>query len=122
MELRPTTIELVEMTRVSIQSIQILDAANTTIVFSISLPIQFPVLQITKVRTTATIPDGGILLIGGLMQEIKFKATTGVPFLSNIPVLGRLFRWDVEDTEKRNMVIMVTARILMFDEEERKLQ
>ena len=122
LELRPTTIELVEMTRVEIQSIQILDAATTTVVFSISLPIQFPVLQITKVRTTATIPDGGILLIGGLMQEIKFKATTGIPFLSNIPILGRLFRWDVEDNEKRNMVIMVTARILMFDEEERKLQ
>jgi len=87
---------------------------------TLSFQVQFPELVLRKVRTTATIPDGGILLIGGQMSDVKFRAESGVPFLSNIPVLGRLFRWDNTDNERKNLSILVTAQILLFEEEERQ--
>ena len=54
------------------------------------------------------------------MTNIKYRGENGVPFLSNLPVLGRLFRWDVTDNERQNLSILVTARLLLFEEEEKK--
>ena len=87
---------------------------------ALTLPIQFPELELRKIRTTVTIPDGGIIMLGGMMHDIKFQAETGVPFLSNIPVIGKLFRWNVTDNERSNLSILVTGRILLFEEEEHK--
>jgi general secretion pathway protein D len=82
---------------------------------------QLPVVDQIRVRTSATIPDGGIILIGGRMRDVQFSTEAGVPAAKDIPVLGRLFRWDRKDNERENLAIMVTARSLLFEEEERKL-
>jgi general secretion pathway protein D len=85
------------------------------------VPVETPSLALIKVRTTVTIPDGGIILIGGLMQDIQYKAENGIPFFSNIPILGRLFRWNRTDNERKNLAVLVTARSLLFEEEEENL-
>ena len=97
-----------------------MSGAGASVLAVLSFPIQFPELELRKVRTTVTIPDGGIIMLGGMMTDIKFQAETGVPFLSNIPVIGKLFRWNVTDNERKNLSILVTGRILLFDEEENK--
>ena len=119
LELRPTTASLLRMTEIGITSWAIFDGA-LQVAPTLTFPIQFPELQLQKVRTTVTIPDGGIIMLGGMMSDIKFQSETGVPFLSNIPVIGKLFRWNTTDTERRNLSILVTGRILLFDEEENK--
>jgi general secretion pathway protein D len=116
LELRPTTAALLRMPEIVITSTSILDGNSYTLDF----PIQFPELELRKVRTTVTIPDGGIIMLGGMMSDIKFQSESGVPFLSNIPVIGKLFRWNTTDNERRNLSVLVTGRILLFDEEENK--
>ena len=61
------------------------------------------------------------MLIGGLYKNTKFNAENGVPFLSDLPVVGRMFRWNVVDNEKSNLAILISPRIILFNEEEEKL-
>lgn len=121
MELKPTTAELVE----ALQEIPLIGAqiipTEPPIYQTIILPIYFPRLELRKLRTTLTVPDGGLILLGGLMKDVKYYAETGVPFISNLPIIGRLFRWSVEDNEKRNLYFMTRAKLLIFEEEERDL-
>jgi Flp pilus assembly secretin CpaC/tetratricopeptide (TPR) repeat protein len=126
MELRPTTSTLEGM---ATQTVNVqLNNPDQVIggviqpggVQNMTAVIQEPKLQIQRIRTTVTIPDGGIILIGGLMRNVKFHAENGIPVMKDIPLLGRLFRWDVVQNERRNLLIMVTGRILLFDELERE--
>jgi len=121
LELRPTVTELVSFVTRQIDSFSVNAGANVNILVMLSFPIQFPELAIRRVRTTATVPDGGILMLGGLYRNVKFHAENGVPFLSDLPVVGRLFRWNTVDTARSNLAILVSPRIILFNEEEEKL-
>jgi Flp pilus assembly secretin CpaC len=121
LEMRPTVTELAEFTTRVIHSYSINQGANVAVLTFLSFPIQFPTLLIQRVRTTAIVPDGGILLLAGLQKNIKFHAENGVPFMSDLPVIGRLFRWNVVDNSRTNLAILVSPRIVLFNEEEAKL-
>jgi len=121
MELRPTVTELVNFQTRQIDTFAVNSGANVNILVNLAFPIQFPELSIRRVRTTATCPDGGILLVGGLYRNVKFNAENGVPFLSDLPVVGRLFRWNTVDNAKSNLAILISPRIILFNEEEEKL-
>jgi hypothetical protein len=122
MELRPTTAELRRIDEITIRHWSVLSGGTITVITVIDFPIMFPELELRKVRTTVTIPDGGIIMLGGMMSDIKFQSENGVPFLSNLPIIGRLFRWNIIDNERRNLTILVTGRIINFEEEEKKLR
>ncbi len=122
LELRPTTAELRRVDEITIRHWSVLSGGTITVITVIDFPIMFPELELRKVRTTVTIPDGGIIMLGGMMSDIKFQSENGVPFLSNLPIIGRLFRWNIIDNERRNLTILVTGRIISFEEEEKKLR
>ncbi|MBN1808183.1 MAG: hypothetical protein JW909_03880 [Planctomycetes bacterium] len=119
LEMKPTLATLLQLDVINLQGAVLL--GDPPVPVGVNLPVDFPILELRKVRTTVTLPDGGLVLLGGLMQNIKYISENGVPFLSNIPIVGRLFRWTIEDNEKRNLSIMVRAKLLMFEDEERKL-
>jgi type II secretory pathway component GspD/PulD (secretin) len=120
-ELRPTLTELVRFQTRQLDSFTVNAGAQVNIILQLSFPIQFPELAISRVRTTATVPDGGILLIAGLLRNVKFNAENGVPFVSDLPVVGRLFRWTNTENAKQNLSILVSPRLILFNEEEEKL-
>jgi len=120
LELRPTTAVLLRIDEIVVRSWTVLTGGTVAVIALLEFPIQFPELELRKIRTTVTIPDGGIIMLGGMMSDIKFQAESGVPFLSNIPVVGKLFRWNTVDNERKNLSILVTGRILLFDEEENR--
>jgi general secretion pathway protein D len=78
-------------------------------------------LELRSVRTTVTVPDGGTLLISGMMTNHKFDAHSGIPFASDLPIVGRLFGTDLKQRERQNLVVLVTANLILFDEEESRL-
>ncbi|MEI6232887.1 MAG: hypothetical protein WCT04_07540 [Planctomycetota bacterium] len=121
LELRPTVTELTNFVTRQIDTFSVNSGAQVNVIVLLSFPIQFPELSIQKVRTTATVPDGGVMLIGGLYKNVKFNAENGVPFMSDLPVIGRLFRWNVVDNAKSNLAILISPRIILFNEEEEKL-
>ena len=74
--------------------------------------IEMPVFSTRKVTTAVTIWDGATVAIGGLMREDVKHTNDKVPLLGDVPLLGRLFRSEAEQREKRNLMIFVTAKLI----------
>ena len=71
-----------------------------------------PIFSTRKVRTQVSVWDGQTVMLGGLMREDVQKVEDKVPFLGDVPLVGRLFRSSVDQHQKRNLVIFVTARLI----------
>ncbi len=86
-----------------------------------SYPLTVPQMVYNAVRTSATIPDGGSLVLAGMTNGISNRSHAGVPFLSHIPFLGRLFSTNGRAESERRQIIVVQADLVLFDEIESKL-
>jgi general secretion pathway protein D len=70
---------------------------------------------ITNKRTIDTnvlIEDGGIVVLGGLIQEGDTRGENRVPYLGRIPVLGALFKTRTRRNEKRNLMVFLRPKII----------
>jgi general secretion pathway protein D len=71
-----------------------------------------PIFSTRKVTTNVSIWDGQTVALGGLIREDVQKVQDKVPLLGDIPIAGRLFRSNVDQKIKRNLIIFVTARLM----------
>ena len=67
---------------------------------------------VRRVRTEVTIWDGATVVMGGLTREQAVTVDDKVPVLGDIPLLGRLFQSKGESSEKRNLLIFVSANLI----------
>jgi len=72
---------------------------------------QLPELEIKSVRTTAVVPDGGSILIGGLSRGRNVERRAEVPWLANIPVVGFFFKEEGYNDEKSGLMVLLRAWI-----------
>ena len=61
--------------------------------------------------------DGHTLVIGGLISESTNKTSTGIPLLSQIPVLGALFGSTTNKKTRQELIVMVTPHVVGNSEE-----
>lgn len=80
-----------------------------------------PSIDYQAVRTSVTIPDGGSLVIGGMTNADSERTHAGVPFLSHIPFLGRLFSSNGKRETHLQTMVVVQADIVLFEEIEKNL-
>lgn len=82
-------------------------AGNTTV----SVPSGFvmPVFSVREVQTRVTVFDGATVVLGGLTREDVRTIEDSVPILGDIPLVGRLFQSKGKSSEKKNLIIFVTA-------------
>jgi type IV pilus assembly protein PilQ len=73
---------------------------------------KFPIINTREAETQVLIRDGETVVIGGLLKDVKTRGRSGIPFLGDIPLLGLLFQRQTEDTEKIDLLIFITARIM----------
>ena len=71
-----------------------------------------PIFSTRSVETEVTILDGSTVVMGGLTRDEVRSVEDRVPFLGDIPAIGRLFRSDGETRQKRNLLIFVTANLV----------
>lgn len=71
-----------------------------------------PIFSVRKVTTNVSIWDGQTVALGGLIREDVQKVNDKVPIIGDIPYAGALFRSEVDQKIKRNLVIFVTARLM----------
>jgi general secretion pathway protein D len=64
------------------------------------------------VSTTVLIEDGGIVVLGGLIEDDTSKGESRVPFLGNIPILGLLFKTRNQTSSKQNLMIFIRPKIM----------
>jgi general secretion pathway protein D len=71
-----------------------------------------PVFASRNVVTKISIWDGHTVVLGGLIREQVTTIKDKVPILGDIPLIGRLFRSEGQYSEKKNLLIFVTARLV----------
>ena len=80
--------------------------------------LQFPIMATTTVLTTVNVPDGGTVLLGGVKRVNEGRTEAGVPILNKLPYVNRLFKNVGTGRETQSLMIMVTPRIIIGEEEE----
>jgi general secretion pathway protein D len=83
--------------------------------------IQLPEFLFTTVTTTVSVPDGGTVLLGGIKRLREGRNEFGVPILSKIPYINRLFKNVGLGRTTDSLMLMVTPRIIIQEEEEERL-
>ncbi len=72
----------------------------------------FPSFNTTKTKTSIVVPDQQSIVIGGIIQETNDVASQGIPLMGSIPILGKLFRYDVEQIQKKELIIVITPYVV----------
>ena len=70
-----------------------------------------------KIETMVLANDGNIVVLGGLVSDEVKDNSEGVPLLSSIPLLGRLFRSDSVKVTKQNLLVFIRPTIIRDDED-----
>ena len=83
--------------------------------------VQLPTFSYVNVSTTVSVPDGGTILLGGIKRLSEGRNEAGVPILNKIPYINRLFKNVGIGRETQSLMMMVTPRIIIQEEEEAKL-
>ncbi len=88
-----------------------IDKSSSTITYY-DAPMEQPFFHVRSVDSKISVYPGATIVMGGLITEARKAMDDKIPFLGDIPFIGRLFRSHSEQTSKRNLLIFVTTRIV----------
>jgi len=71
-----------------------------------------PIIDTQKLDTEVTVPDKSTIVIGGLISDNTERDTSGLPFLSDIPVLGYLFKDTKKSKTRTELIIMIQPTVV----------
>jgi general secretion pathway protein D len=71
-----------------------------------------PQTHSAQITSDFAVPNGGTVVIGGLIDSDVEKKWEGIPFLSRLPVIGYAFRHTVESVLKKEMIVIITPHAL----------
>ncbi|MDM8524804.1 type II secretion system protein GspD [Desulfococcaceae bacterium HSG8] len=74
--------------------------------------ISSPNILTRKISTSLTLEDGGSVLLGGLISSSTNRGYSGVPVLSSIPIIGRLFRVERETEDRTELIMLIIPYII----------
>lgn len=76
-----------------------------------------PIFENQEIETTVVVRDGENVVLGGLIQNNNDALNTGVPFLNQVPGLGRLFSYTRDNNERRELFIVIRPEIINVNEQ-----
>ncbi|OGS17873.1 MAG: hypothetical protein A2219_01695 [Elusimicrobia bacterium RIFOXYA2_FULL_50_26] len=71
-----------------------------------------PIIASRQADTTVMVKNGETIVIGGLIREEDRKLGTQVPLLGELPIIGHLFRRDVNTKERSELLVFITPQII----------
>ena len=74
--------------------------------------LEVPDISTEELTTSVTVQDGSAVVLGGLITEDTGKTKDGIPVLSRIPGIGRLFGFDSETKSRSELIIMIRPQII----------
>jgi general secretion pathway protein D len=107
LEIQPTVAKVVALR----------DFSTTLAGQTAAVTFQLPELEVQSVFTTAIVPDGGSILIGGLSRLRNVERRAEVPWLANVPILGFFFKEEGYSDERESLMILIRAWITDVKEE-----
>jgi general secretion pathway protein D len=95
---------------------EVSDVARTT-----SSGIDSPTIQQRKVTSKVAVQSSESVALGGLIRDSKSDTRSGIPVLSDIPILGALFRSTTESVRRTELLVLITPRIVRNPSEARQV-
>jgi general secretion pathway protein D len=83
--------------------------------------IDSPTIQQRKLATTVAVQDGASIALGGLIRDTQDYSDSGVPFLKDVPVLGKLFGTTTAKGAQTELLIFLRPRIIRNPEAAREM-
>lgn len=78
-----------------------------------------PIFQKRNIQSAVTVQSSETLVLGGLIRDRKSTVKTGVPFVMDIPILGRLFSSTNNESERTELIVLMTPKAVRTQEEAR---
>jgi general secretion pathway protein D len=72
----------------------------------------FPSFDIRQAETTAVVQDGDTLAIGGIIADNRTQTRTGIPYIMDIPVIGRFFRTTTDAVIRTDLIMLITPHVV----------
>ena len=113
MTVRPTVTRLVQLINVPINTGGAAGGAGSNTAF-----IQLPIIAVQALETTVNVPDRGTLLLGGQRLASQIEREQGVPILSKIPIINRLFTNRGMVRDEQTLIILIKPTIIIQRESE----
>ena len=83
--------------------------------------IDSPTIQQRRISTTVAVNDGESLALGGLIEDSVSRNQSGIPILSEIPFLGEAFRSTTDTTERTELLVIITPRVIRSMDDARRV-
>ena len=84
--------------------------------------IKSPIVNVTTAQTTVSAASGETIVLGGLITKSKRTVNRRVPYLSDIPIVGCLFRYDSETKRKTELLIIMTPWVVRTPEDAERVK
>jgi general secretion pathway protein D len=80
-----------------------------------------PTIQQRRIESSVAVQDGDTVALGGLIRDARTNGTSGIPFLSRIPVIGALFGAKTDNAERTELLVLITPRVVPDQEEAQRV-
>ncbi|HYE06823.1 MAG TPA: hypothetical protein VEL07_15005 [Planctomycetota bacterium] len=120
MEIRPSSVVLQGVFVELIAAPRVVGGGGDggVVILGLPYPIELPNVVVRTLRSTVMLPDKATLLIGGFTTSTRQRTHMGIPFLSHIPFLGRLFSRNGIYDANRRLFFLLNAEIVDLAEKE----
>lgn len=85
-------------------------------------PVTSPIFDTTTAQTTVSSASGQTIILGGLITRSESMIKRRIPYLSDVPLLGHLFRYDSNVSERTELLIILTPHVVRSQEEASRLK
>lgn len=79
---------------------------------SVDVKSEIPIVQIRELESTLFLQDGQVAVLGGLIKDQIKENNIGLPFISRLPVLGNVFKYQTEETKKTELVVLIKPTLI----------
>lgn len=112
-EYRDTGVILDIVPRVNASGLVVLDITQeVSDVAQVEDPTITPTIQQRRIASTVAINSGETIALGGLIRDINDNSVTGVPVVSEIPILGNLFKTTSDVVRRTELLVLLTPRVI----------
>lgn len=71
-----------------------------------------PAINTKRIKTQVLVDNGGTVMIGGIYTESENNSVNKVPFFGDLPVVGHLFKDNLRQTDKKELLVFITPRMM----------
>ncbi len=76
-----------------------------------------PTINSQEARTRLVVQDGQTVILGGMIREDNNKSRSGIPILKDIPILGFLFGYWEDSTDRTELIVLITPHVIRNEDE-----